>query len=229
MNWGAIGSNAGCVAPRQRGPQVQVSTGKRGVVVEWEWQGKKRRLEEAGLRWSQFPNAWQCAGLSPIIHLHPAVSCSAAVLRWRVSLQKCLSRMTPTAATICVGGQLVAKGLAQSHLASRPRGPTNGEGVQDCNTQGWSSSAGQLAAGGIRRGRHAAAAALGGWAGLGAMRLCWLRRSPFCRACESKCKHRRRHRAGAGCLALRTRGHGAQTTINVTWTRRDGRRQGPVT
>lgn len=57
-------------------------------MVEWEWEGKREGQDEAGLRWSQIPNAWQCADPSPIIHLrlHRAVSCSAAVLRWRVLL-----------------------------------------------------------------------------------------------------------------------------------------------
>jgi hypothetical protein len=57
---------------RRRGPQSAGQYGEEGcVVVEWDGKGK-RRLEEAGLRWSQFPNGWQCAGPSPIIHLHPS-------------------------------------------------------------------------------------------------------------------------------------------------------------
>jgi hypothetical protein len=119
----AIGSNAGGVARGAERHKVQQRTGKRGVWwSNGNGEGKKedRTRRARGGHKSRMPGSVRA--VSPIIHLHRAVSCSAALLRWRVSVQKCLPRMTPPAPAICVGGQLAARACAQSHLASRPHG-----------------------------------------------------------------------------------------------------------
>jgi hypothetical protein len=199
----AIGSNAGGVARGAERHKVQQRTGKRGVWwSNGNGEGKKedRTRRARGGHKSRMPGSVRA--VSPIIHLHRAVSCSAALLRWRASVQKCLPRMTPPASTICVGGQLAARACAQSHLASRPHGADEWRRhprLLHAGLAGWSSSAGQLASwqrealGGADmqmrmsdenpRQAHAAAAGSLGRRALGrcgmrrcsdaAMRLCW--------------------------------------------------------
>jgi hypothetical protein len=141
-----------------REAQSAAADGEEGcVVVEWEWEGRKRGQDEAGKRWSQKPHGWQCAG--PVANYPPAsrselfgrasslAGLCAEVLASHDSAgahdmcRRAISCQSVRTISPCVTPTRRRRMATASQIAAR--------------RAGWSSSAGQLAAGGIGRGRHA--------------------------------------------------------------------------
>jgi hypothetical protein len=204
--WLMVQEGTGCYrqqcrrcSSRGREAQSAAEDGQEGcVVVEWEWGGKKRGQDEAGQRWSQKPNAWQCAGR---VANYPPASSSELFGRASSLARPCAevlaSHDSAGARDMCrraISCQSV-RTISPCITATRRRRMAAASKIA-ARRAGWSSSAGQLASwqrealGGAdmqmrmsdenpRQAHAAAAGSLGrrapGRCGVqrAAMRLCW--------------------------------------------------------